>query len=96
MLEKKHAGRTSKRPDIDTLSNLYAEMSAHEIAVMYGVADATVRRWIAEYRKDIEQQKSAGEKQFVVLRSTKAEGACPLFFFMDKAGIGKYTQKTQL
>lgn len=62
MLEKKHAGRTSKRPDIDTLSDLYAEMSAHEIATMYGVADATVRAWVARYRKDIEQQKSAVEK----------------------------------
>ena len=62
MLEKKHAGRTSKRPDIDTLSDLYAEMSASEIAAVYGVAEATVRAWIARYRKDLEQQKSAGEK----------------------------------
>lgn len=62
MLEKKHAGRTSKRPDIDTLSDLYAEMSASEIAVMYGVAEATVRAWISRYRRDLEQQKSAVEK----------------------------------
>lgn len=62
MLEKKRAGRTSKRPDIDTLSDLYAKMTAHEIAVMYGVADATVRAWIMRYRKDMEQQKTAVEK----------------------------------
>ena len=51
MLETKRRGRDSKCPDIDTLSNLYAEKSAHEIAVMYGVADATVRSWIARYRR---------------------------------------------
>lgn len=62
MLEKKHAGRTSKRPDIGTLSDLYSKKSAHEIAIMYGVADATVYAWVARYRKDIEQQKSAVEK----------------------------------
>lgn len=58
MLEEKRAGRTSRRPDIDTLSRLYAEKSAHDIAVMYGVAEATVRSWIARYRRDLKQQKS--------------------------------------
>lgn len=62
MLETKRRGRASKRPDIHTLSDLYAVKSAHEIAVVYGVADATVRAWIARYRKDLEQQKSAGER----------------------------------
>ena len=52
-LERKHTGRISKRPDIDTLSSLYAKKSAREIAAMYGVTDATVRRWIAEYRRDL-------------------------------------------
>ncbi len=55
-LEKKRAGRTSKRPDIDTLSDLYSVKTAHEIAVMYGVADATVRRWIARYREEMIQK----------------------------------------
>ena len=58
MLEKKHAGRPSNRPDIDTLSDLYSVKTAHEIANLYGVADTTVRRWIARYREDLEQQKA--------------------------------------
>lgn len=62
MLGKKHAGRTSKRPDMNTLSDLYAEMSASEIAVLYGVAEATVRAWISRYRRDLEQQKASGKK----------------------------------
>ena len=53
MLEKKQAGRISKRPDVDTLSKLYAEKSAREIAAMYGVSEATVRSWILRYRKEL-------------------------------------------
>lgn len=60
MLETKSRGRSSKRPDIDTLSALYAEKSAHAIAVMYGVSDATVRSWIARYRRELHGE--AGEK----------------------------------
>ena len=60
MLEKKQAGRTSKRPDVDTLSKLYSEKSAHEIAVMYGVSEATVRSWILRYRRELYGE--AGEK----------------------------------
>lgn len=59
MLEEKKGGRPSKRPDIKTLSKLYAEKTAHDIAVMYGVADVTVRSWIARYRRDLKQQKAA-------------------------------------
>lgn len=60
MLETKSRGRSSKRPDIDTLSALYAEKSAHEIAVLYGVSEATVRSWIARYRRELHGE--AGEK----------------------------------
>lgn len=60
MLEKKQAGRISKRPDIDTLSRLYAEKNAREIAAMYGVSEATVRSWILRYRRDLYGE--AGEK----------------------------------
>ncbi len=60
MLEIKNRGRISKRPDVDTLSDLYAQKSAHEIATMYGVADATVRSWIARYRRELHGE--AGEK----------------------------------
>lgn len=62
MLEEKRAGRVSRRPDIDTLSRLYAEKSASEIAAMYKVSEAAVRSWIARYRKDLKQQKAAEEK----------------------------------
>lgn len=62
MLEEKKGGRPSKRPDIKTLSKLYAEKTAHDIAVMYGVADVTVRSWIARYRRDLKQQKAAEKK----------------------------------
>ena len=53
MLEKKQAGRISKRPDVDTLSKFYAEKSARESAAMYGVSEATVRSWILRYRKEL-------------------------------------------
>lgn len=56
MLEIKNRGRISKRPDVDTLSDLYAQKSAHEIATMYGVADATVRSWIARYRRELHEE----------------------------------------
>ena len=29
---------------------------------MYGVADVTVRSWIARYRRDLKQQKAAEKK----------------------------------
>lgn len=60
MLDRKQAGRTSKRPDVDTLSKLYAEKTAHDIAVMYEVSEATVRSWILRYRKELYGE--AGEK----------------------------------
>lgn len=60
MLEKKQAGRTSKRPDVDTLSKLYAEKSARDISIMYGVSEATVRSWILRYRRELYGE--AGEK----------------------------------
>lgn len=53
MLERKNAGRPSRRPDVDTLSDLYSEKSAREIAETYGVAEATVRKWIYRYRRDL-------------------------------------------
>lgn len=56
MLAKKRGGRISKRPDIDTLSALYAAKSASEIAAMYGVSEATVRAWIARYRRDLKKK----------------------------------------
>lgn len=58
MLAKKRGGRISKRPDINTLSSLYADKSAREIATMYGVAEETVRKWIAEYRRDLKKKET--------------------------------------
>lgn len=62
MLPVKKAAHATKRPDIETLDALYAEKSAREIAVMYGVAEPTVRSWIARYRRDQRQQGPAAKK----------------------------------
>ena len=48
---KKTRGKPSKRPPEQELSELYAKMTAKEVAKHYGVADSTVRAWIAYYRK---------------------------------------------
>lgn len=52
MIATKKAGRPSKKPSALELSNLYAEMTAKEIASRYKVTEQTVRRWITEYRKE--------------------------------------------
>ena len=48
---KKTRGKPSKRPPEKELSELYAKMTAKEVAEHYGVAPSTVRAWIAHYRK---------------------------------------------
>lgn len=42
----KRGGRPTNRPDPDTLRELYRTYTAREIAEMYGVAKATVARWV--------------------------------------------------
>lgn len=48
---KKTRGKQSKRPPEHELSELYAKMTAKEVAEHYGVATSTVKSWIAYYRK---------------------------------------------
>lgn len=48
----KKGGRPSKRPSESVLDALYRENTAKEIGEMLGVSEATVRRWITNYRKE--------------------------------------------
>ena len=48
---KKTRGKKSKRPSEQELSELYARMTAKEVAEHYGVSVSTVKTWIAYYRK---------------------------------------------
>ncbi len=48
---RKTRGKPTKRPSEKELSELYAKMTAKEVAEHYGVAASTVRAWIAYYRK---------------------------------------------
>lgn len=51
-------GRPTKRPDAETLNNLYyiKNMTSTEIGKMYGVKASTVRSWVTYYRKLYRQQ----------------------------------------
>ena len=60
MLQKKNKGRTSKRPSMEELSELYSRLTAKQIADQFGVSDSTVRHWIATYRKQLEVSKDVG------------------------------------
>lgn len=51
LFESKRRGRPSKRPDTNTLAELYATHTMAEIAEKYGVGRATVHAWIADERK---------------------------------------------
>ena len=55
MLEVKKGGRPTKRPSIEELDKMYANMTAKEIAIKFGVTEQTVRRWICNYRKEQKQ-----------------------------------------
>lgn len=57
MLQKKNKGRTSKRPSMEELSELYSRLTAKQIAEQFAVSDSTVRHWIATYRKQLEVSK---------------------------------------
>lgn len=48
---KKKRGKPSKRPPEAELAELYARMTAKQVAEHYGVATSTVKNWIAYYRK---------------------------------------------
>lgn len=56
MIAKKEScrkgGRPSKRPSESVLDAMYRENTAKEIGEMLGVSEATVRRWITNYRKE--------------------------------------------
>lgn len=51
-------GRPSVRPTKDELAKLYSEKRAYDIAIQFNVSEATVRGWIAYYRK---QEQKSGE-----------------------------------
>ena len=55
MLEVKKGGRPTKKPSIEELDKMYANMTAKEIAIKFGVTEQTVRRWICNYRKEQKQ-----------------------------------------
>lgn len=59
---KKTRGKKSKRPSEKELFELYAKMTAQEVADHYGVAASTVRAWIAYYRK---QEVNYDEKEII-------------------------------
>lgn len=48
---KSGKGRPSVRPSKEELAILYSEMRAYDIAVKFNVSEATVRGWLAYYRK---------------------------------------------
>ena len=55
MLEVKKGGRPTKKPSIEELDKMYANMTAKEIAIKFGVTEQTVRRWICNYREEQKQ-----------------------------------------
>ena len=57
MLEPKKTGRPTKKPSIAELDMLYRNMTVRELANHYEVAEVTVRRWIAAYRKELREKK---------------------------------------
>lgn len=46
-----NGGRPTKCPGVKILAELYANMTAREIAKKYSVKESTVRSWIARARK---------------------------------------------
>lgn len=63
MVKEKKSGRMSKIPDESELVAKYAVMTAKELAKEYGVAEITVRRWIARYRKLEKSEQPEGRKR---------------------------------
>nr|CDL66178.1 unnamed protein product [uncultured bacterium] len=51
IITTKQGGRPTKRPTVDEMCRLYSKHTASEIARMYSVTTATVRGWIAYYRR---------------------------------------------
>jgi transposase len=60
---EKKSGRVSKKSDESELAAKYAVMTAKELAEEYGVAEITVRRWIAHYRNLEKNQQPKGGKR---------------------------------
>ena len=52
MIPNKRSGRPSRKPSESELSAMYAIYSANQLAEHYGVAESTIRRWIASYRHE--------------------------------------------
>ncbi len=50
-IPKKKHGRPTRKPDNDTLRELYAVKTAKQIANEYEVATVTVRKWIQQARE---------------------------------------------
>ena len=55
MIKRKKLGRASKKPTEAELASLYSQMTAKEVASHYGVSESTVRKWVADYRKQEEE-----------------------------------------
>ena len=51
----KKTGRPTKRPDAQTLNELYSKYTAREIGEMYGVPMKTVEYWIYTFRREYEK-----------------------------------------
>lgn len=61
MIAVKPNGRRSKKPTEEELAMMYGGMTAKEVGEYYGVTESTVRKWLAEYRK--ESRRNAEENQ---------------------------------
>lgn len=64
-MEKKKAGRKSKRPPKEQFETLYKEMSAKEVGEHFGVSPATVYQWSMYFR-------NKGGGKFINKKSLKA------------------------
>lgn len=51
-MEKKKAGRKSKRPSKEQFEALYTDYSASELADRLGVSIGTIYQWANQFRKE--------------------------------------------
>lgn len=51
-MEKKKAGRKSKRPSKEQFEALYSDYSAPELAERLGVSIGTIYQWANQFRKE--------------------------------------------
>ena len=60
ILERKKSGRRSKRPDMETLDEIYKKHTAYEIGTFYGVSENTVYSWVHRYREELKRAEEKG------------------------------------